>query len=135
MEDELVEVRADLSHGTARVRTRSSSCRETPAVPHRGPLCSVPPAGCVVVRALVGAWLLSDASSFSKVRHFSRLVSVAANCTELVTSPATSKQGGKYGSQILKSRSTARHLHRGTNTPVDQLAEVASTISQEVHLI
>ena len=54
--------------------------------------------------SLSGPWLERDCflmrADFSKVRHFSRLVSVASNCTELVTSPATSKQGGKYGSQI-----------------------------------
>ena len=51
---------------------------------------------------------------------------MAANCTEVVTCLAISKQGGKYGLQIIRSRSIARH-------PEDQLAEVVSTISQGVH--
>ena len=58
-----------------------------------------------------------------------RVVSLmAANCTVLVTCLATFEQGGKYGSQIIRSRSIVRH-------PVDQLAEVVSMISQGVHVI
>ena len=84
---------------------------------------------CVCIRpssCLVAGCTLEKSRDFRPLRG--RVVSLmAANCTEVVTCLATSKQGGKYGLQIIRSRSIARH-------PVDQLAEVVSTPSQGVHV-